>query len=136
VSRRKLLDASFLIALTDADDQYHEVAQLHWREMAGGPPPLLTTDYVFCEVAAFLQSRREHGKVVGVGNLLRKSPEIDLVVVDRPLLEEAWTYLTRRPDKTYSLTDCVAFVLMHRDGIGTALTFDHHFVQAGFGIEP
>ncbi len=35
-------------------------------------------------------------------------------------------------DKTWSLTDCLSFVVTHECRIAEALTGDHHFVQAGF----
>ncbi len=37
-----------------------------------------------------------------------------------------------RPDKDWSLTDCLSFLLMEERGIADALTADHHFEQAGF----
>jgi predicted nucleic acid-binding protein len=38
----------------------------------------------------------------------------------------------RRHDKSWSLTDCIRFVIMERRRIKEALTGDHHFAQAGF----
>jgi predicted nucleic acid-binding protein len=37
-----------------------------------------------------------------------------------------------RPDKEWSLTDCISFHLMQERGIQRALTYDLHFAQAGF----
>jgi predicted nucleic acid-binding protein len=38
----------------------------------------------------------------------------------------------RRPDKEWSLTDCISFVVMAEEGLTEALTGDKHFEQAGF----
>jgi uncharacterized protein len=46
----------------------------------------------------------------------------------------ARTFFSTRPDKEWSLTDCISFVVMNERGIGDALTNDHHFEQAGFQI--
>jgi uncharacterized protein len=35
-------------------------------------------------------------------------------------------------DKAWGLVDCIPFVAMREVGIHQALTFDQHFVQAGF----
>jgi hypothetical protein len=37
-----------------------------------------------------------------------------------------------RPDKGYSLTDCISMETMRREGVSEALTNDEHFKQEGF----
>jgi hypothetical protein len=37
-----------------------------------------------------------------------------------------------RPDKNWSLTDCLSFTVMKDNGLRVALTGDQHFEQAGF----
>ena len=39
-----------------------------------------------------------------------------------------------RPDKDWSLTDCISFVVMREMDISEALTGDRHFEQAGFTV--
>ena len=42
----------------------------------------------------------------------------------------------RYRDKDLSFTDCTSFILMRELKVREALTTDHHFLQAGFGIKP
>ena len=47
-------------------------------------------------------------------------------------MEEGLGLYESRPDKEWSLTDCISFVVMKKEGIVEALTEDRHFEQAGF----
>jgi uncharacterized protein len=42
-----------------------------------------------------------------------------------------WLY-RNRPDKGYSLTDCISMQTMRREGLTEVLTNDRHFEQEGF----
>ena len=126
------VDTGYLIALEAADDQHHDAALRHWRELTTQLPPLVTTSYVFDEVVTFFNSRNQHAKASEIGNRLLRSPTVELVHVDETLFFDAWRYFTQHADKSYSLTDCISFVLMERLGIRSSLAFDQHFVQAGF----
>lgn len=56
----------------------------------------------------------------------------EVVHVDRELLEQGFALFQNRPDKEWSLTDCISFTIMQKRGVWRALTTDHHFEQAGF----
>lgn len=129
------LDTGYLIALEALDDQNHDQAQRHWREVKS-TVPLMTTSFVFDEVVTFLNTRNRHAKAEEVGHRLLTSSRVELVHVDDELLRAGWDYLAQRSDKRYSLTDCVSFVVMQQSGITAALTFDRHFEQAGFRTLP
>ena len=127
------LDTSYLIALEIVDDQSHEAALTHWNgRMKAGSYSLVTSSYVLAETVTYLNNLRLHSKAVDVGNDLVSSRRVDLIHVNEELFYEAWSYFQKHADKTYSLTDCISFVLMKKLGIMEALTFDRHFTQAGF----
>jgi predicted nucleic acid-binding protein len=63
---------------------------------------------------------------------IRSDPRTTVVPVSSELLQHGIDLFTRRPDKTWSLTDCISFVAMSQRGLTDALTADHHFLQAGF----
>jgi uncharacterized protein len=130
------LDANFVIALEISDDQHHFAAAQLWKTFIETSFSLVTTSYVLDEIVTFLNRRRKHDKAVRVGNNLLNASHIRLMHVDEPLFYEGWQYFEQHSDKTYSLTDCVSFVLMARLRIEEALTFDKHFTQAGFKTLP
>ena len=39
-----------------------------------------------------------------------------------------------RPDKGYSLADCISMEMMRQEGITEILTHDNHFTQEGFTV--
>lgn len=84
----------------------------------------------------YFNSRNFHSKAVEIGNRLLTSSSVEFIQVEETLFSEGWELFQSRSDKSYSLTDCISFVTMKRLGISTALTFDAHFVQAGFSKLP
>lgn len=126
------IDTGYLIALETVGDQHHVQAAAHWRDFVRSDVLLVTTSFVLDEVITYFVSRSRHGKAVEIGQRLMSSPSVRVVHVDEELLTAAFEYLKKRPDKRFSLTDCVSFVLMERLGMKQALAFDAHFEQAGF----
>jgi predicted nucleic acid-binding protein len=130
------LDTGYLIALELVNDQNHKAALRHWQDLVASGPRLVTTAHVLAETVTFFNHRGHHAKAVAVGNMLLRSPSVDLIHPDQVLFSRAWAYFQRRSDKDCSFTDCLSFVVMQELGTRTALTFDSHFLQAGFVIEP
>ncbi|MGK7930987.1 MAG: type II toxin-antitoxin system VapC family toxin [Microcystaceae cyanobacterium] len=126
------LDASYLIALELTSDQNHQVTLNHWQSLDKKAIRLVTTSYVFDEVVTFLNSRSFHQKAVEVGQRLMTSKRVYFVQVDERLFLKGWDFFKQYKDKSYSLTDCISFIVMQELAINEALTFDSHFIQAGF----
>lgn len=129
-------DTSYWLALELHDDQNHESALVHWLDLVKTTFAIVTTSYVFDETITYLNSRNHHEKAVEVGENLLLSPSVELVQVDENLFFEGWTMFQKYQDKRYSLTDCISFIVMKQKELEIALTFDKHFIQAGFKIEP
>jgi len=129
---RLFLDTGYIIALDASDDQNHAAAIRHWQGLAPTRPRLVTTSYILDEAVTFFNSRGFHAKAIQVGTRLLSSSSVHLVHVQEAEFFAAWDYLKQRGDKTYSLTDCVSFIVMEQLGIKSALAFDRHFKQAGF----
>ena len=126
------IDTGYLIALDSKADQHHAAASKHWRYFSRARPRLVTTNLVMTEVVTFFANRGMHARAVEVGNRLLASRVVRMIHVDEQLFAAGFEYLSNRPDKRFSMTDCVSFVVMEQLGIRDALAFDAHFEQAGF----
>jgi predicted nucleic acid-binding protein len=72
---------------------------------------------------------------VAAGRFLRSlylTPNIHVVPIDASLFQRGLALYEARPDKTYSLTDCLSFVVMQDQSLTDAVTADDHFIQAGY----
>jgi predicted nucleic acid-binding protein len=49
---------------------------------------------------------------------------------------QAWSLFLDGPDKGYTFTDCLSFVIMRRLQIEAAIATDDHFRQEGFVVPP
>ncbi|HQU47048.1 MAG TPA: PIN domain-containing protein [Pirellulales bacterium] len=92
----------------------------------------LTHNYVLAEFVALAQARKlpRPPALTFVADL-QDNAAVELVYVSERLHRAALDLLRQRPDKGWSLCDAVSFLLMAQEGVGEALTTDHHFEQAG-----
>lgn len=94
----------------------------------------LTTSYVLAELTALLTSplRVSKAQQIQLLRAIRTDPVIEVVPAGPALDAAAWLLWESRPDKDWTIVDCVSFVLMQQRGLTDAVTTDHHFEQAGF----
>jgi uncharacterized protein len=126
------VDAWFFIALFDRRDSHHLRARrlaLHVLNRAQG----VTHDAVLAEVLAYF-ANKTFARQVAVEGIRRALWLYEVLPSDRTLFSAALDRYAARPDKQYSLVDCMSMVLMEQRGIRHVLTNDHHFTQAGFTI--
>jgi predicted nucleic acid-binding protein len=126
---RVLLDTAFIVAINNSQDQWHAAAKRVVSQTRNAAE-VYVTEAVLIESANFL-SMTNREKIVGfIGSCQTSS---NTYVISSPdLFSLGLRLYTARPDKTWSLTDCISFVVMQRESITLAATSDHHFVQAGF----
>lgn len=123
------VDTSFLIACVLAKDAWHDRAIARQRRIVGR---LVTTEYVLMEfVDALSQPPVRRSALAAVG-LLRRQPAVRIVAASTALMDEGLALHALYADKAWSLTDCISFSVMKREGLSDALTSDRHFEQAGF----
>ncbi len=132
--RRLFADAFYWIALLHAGDQWHQRVIAFTATL--GTHHLYTTDAVFDEYLAAYSARESYLRQRAAATVRRllTSPEVTVIHQTRELFLEGLTLYEARPDKAYSLTDCISMQVMRRESLTEVLTNDHHFTQEGFHI--
>ena len=129
-------DSAGWVAAYDERDKHHEAAKLALQRLSGQRVTFTVTDYVVAESVTLMSSRLGHARAVAFGDWLLQSPRVRLVRLDADLWNEAWRFFKVYDDKEFSFTDCASFVVMRREKLRDAFTFDRHFEQAGFRLWP
>jgi uncharacterized protein len=124
-------DTSFYIAAVNPKDALHVAAVKAADDFRG---PILTTEYVLVEVGNWLARSGDRPVFLALMREIQADRHTTVIPGDSQLIERGLELYTRRPDKEWSLTDCISFVVMREYGLVDALTADHHFEQAGFRV--
>ncbi len=122
-------DAFYWVALLNRRDAYHGRVKQHAIAFRGS---ILTTHWVLAEVADALAASKARESVRPFFQELASNDAFTLLDATGSLFRRGLDLYHNRPDKDWSLTDCISFVVMKEHGVNEALTGDQHFAQAGF----
>lgn len=122
-------DTAYYLALLNARDEYHERAK---HTSAGLQGQILTTTWVLTEVADAFSKPGQRDIAAAFLQELLADPRVIVIPPSMDLFNRGLAFYSRRPDKDWSLTDCLSFVVMEERGLTEALATDRDFAQAGF----
>ena len=125
------VDTSLYLALFSHDDAWHAEAVAWSRQ---NTRPLVLTEFILIELGNALSGRPARPLFLDLVRRLRSQPATEIVPASTDLVDKGLRLFAERPDKDWSLTDCISFVVMRERGLLDAAAADHHFEQAGFTI--
>src|SRR6266498_1498164 len=127
--RTVFADTGYYIALVNGKDEYHARALEFTRAFKG---EFLTTAWILLELANHLAKAANRPLFISLHDDLLKNPKVKILPPTQDDLERGVDLYRRRPDKDWSLTDCISFIAMKQAGLTEALATDGDFAQAGF----
>lgn len=131
---RCFVDAVQLIALVNPKDQWHRRAV----EVAAitADHTLITTEEVLAELLNFYAESGEFMRQTASGFVreILRDMRVEIVPRKETTFLEALELYESRPDKGYSLTDCISMNVCRELGIDEILSSDKHFAQEGFTV--
>jgi uncharacterized protein len=112
------VDTGYLLALLNPRDELYERAQ---RWAASIQEPLITTEYVLWELINTFSAPIDRPKAHATVSEIRSSPSWELVAASPDLFSVGLTFHRERPDKDWSLTDCISFIVMQERSVQRAI---------------
>ncbi len=128
------VDTAYWIAITDPSDQWNAVAKQAMDNL--GVPFMVTTEDVLAE---FLTTFANSGptsrtRAAQAVRMIQADTNVEVIQRSHESFNSGLARYENRPDKGYSLQDCVSMNVMDQLGITQILTSDHHFEQEGYSI--
>jgi predicted nucleic acid-binding protein len=122
-------DTFFFLALLNPSDAAHRDAVALSRSLRRRR---VTTTWVLTKVGDAMSVGSNRAAFLAFLEFLKASPLATIIPVSEELFARGVELFSQRPDKEWTLTDCMSFVAMADAGLDDALTGDHQFEQAGF----
>jgi predicted nucleic acid-binding protein len=130
---RIFLDTSALLALLDADDEFHQRASAFYDQLLGEDCELWVSSYVRVETIALVHRR------IGFGPLRELVESLDVttttVWVDEHMHGAVWSEFVGRQGRRLSFVDCSTLLIATSLG-ATVFTFDSDFSLEGLPVVP
>jgi len=127
-------DTLYWVASITPGDPWHAPALRAFGEL--GAVEVVTTEEVLVEFLSAYSGRGSYlrGKAVQVVRAILANAAVTV----RPQTHESFVsglgFYSSRPDKAYSLVDCISMHTMRQMGLTEVLTNDHHFALEGFTV--
>src|SRR5947208_15640855 len=99
--------------------------------MADFDGAVVTTVWVIAELGNYLSKKKNRKLFVPFVRVLQSDSRVTIGGLERSSFDKGLERFARRPDKEWSFTDCISFIVMENGGLTDAFTTDHHFEQAG-----
>lgn len=128
--RRVFADTLYWLAVFVPGDEWAEAA----RAVDLSDAFLVTTEEVLGEFLTAVCARGDHARSLAC-RLVREilnDPSIEVLAQSHESFLAGLELYERRPDKQYSLADCITMNVMRRMRVQEILTNDRHFSQEGF----
>ena len=118
-------------ALTNAKDQWHDSVL---RYMQTAKARITTSVWVLVELANFFTTVGRRAMFLATVEKLEADSAVTIISALDADYRAGLNLFSQRPDKEWSLTDCISMVILDRQKISDVLTSDKHFEQAGYQI--
>jgi uncharacterized protein len=130
------IDTGAFLARYLSNDQYHAQSNEIWDAIRRRRESCFTTNFVLNEVFTLLGRRAGNKFAADRALNIYASRVIKIMRPDRKAEVQAIDTFEKYADQKISFTDCISFVLMKREGIKRAFSFDFHFRLAGYDVVP
>ncbi len=133
MSAEVFADTNFWIAIFDQRDSLHQAAA-NALMLLPENCRIVTSQTIFSETLELFAKKSVFIKeeiIAFVADLILDSSVI-LEPSTPKLFEDTIAFYRKHADQEWGFIDCSSFVIMKRRGIKEALTYDKHFIQAGF----
>jgi len=128
------VDSGTWIALALSRDPLHPQAQEQWRLLHEAGAKLHTSVPVVIETFTFLDRNANRDVALAWKDSVYSRGTVKILPCELHDLERSWEYFRRADLHKLSAVDATSFVIMKRERIRFACTFDHHFAAVGFRL--
>lgn len=125
-------DTGYWIALLNPQDQLHDYACNLSIQLESSH--IVTSQMVLAKVLNDFSKRGEYLRQLALQLIETLCTDSNVTIIPQSdeQFQKGIALYKKRPDKQWSLTDCVSFCIMREMQIDQALSHDKHFEQAGF----